>query len=128
MNKRTKDTCRYCGSNPRKNCTGHLGGGCEYPKYERVLVTKTKLKPTGLPNFASYEELLTARKEQREITIERCAQVAEECFSVFDKNRDRIAAAIRKLNSSPLGERGHQEATENTCPSSSDDAVRLANS
>ncbi len=41
---KTKDTCRYCGDNPRKDCTKHEGGGCEYPKYERVLVTKATLR------------------------------------------------------------------------------------
>ena len=38
-----KDTCRYCGDNPKRDCDKHLGGGCEYPEYERVLVTKSKL-------------------------------------------------------------------------------------
>lgn len=40
-----KDTCRYCGDNPKRDCIKHLGGGCEYPEYERVLVQKSTLKP-----------------------------------------------------------------------------------
>jgi len=59
-----------------------------------ALTAAAQVGEAAFDYFAYYKK---ATDEAVNATIERCAQVAEQYISVFDKDRRRIAAAIRKL-------------------------------